>query len=455
MVEELHNEGIPEIQLEFLKKNELTFDPKKNYQYIKIDDLETDTKLELITILESMNSMAYNYLKFIYDTYVEYLKEIITNGIVPGEILEEYKNNKFGFMIKVDKKVKKDQQLVFYCTKNQQVLKQFFLAKDLNGKKEDFNLNNIEIHSTTSKDSKKSTSSKESIKDIKDNKICNYIRGHMFEDEVLEYFKSKLNGAFEIPNVFYYVKKGAQNTTIFFNEFDGIFKVEKKITLNRGVVRINCMYSNDNNKEFFDCTKTELFELPGKSLVFIEVKKSPNYEGDFPQLFLKIDKYKNLIKDVYEISDYKILVLYFYNNLYISSKDYFEKFQKGISNSLKQGCGSYTVYSFYIYDNIYLYNKSESQKRLEQKLVQTQIELAQTKEKFISDQEKTQSTLNNVQNLLILLFKNIKPEVTRVDINNIISNLNLNTTGQNDNNEKEIDINYILNLLNLNPVGKK
>ena len=72
---------------------------------------------------------------------------------------------------------------------------------------------------------------------------------------------------------------------MFFNEFDAIFKVDNKITLNRGIVRINCIYNNDK-KEYFDCSDMEIFEIPAKSLLFIEVKKTPNYEGDFTDLFL-------------------------------------------------------------------------------------------------------------------------------------------------------------------------
>lgn len=64
------------------------------------------------------------------------------------------------------------------------------MAKNLNGENEEFNLDNLEIHS---KSGQGSNTSVESIKDIKDNKICNYISGHIFEEEIIEYLRSKLN----------------------------------------------------------------------------------------------------------------------------------------------------------------------------------------------------------------------------------------------------------------------
>ena len=372
MDDELNYKKAIEIEFKYLETNELTFNKNKNYQYISLlDDLNIDTKNKLIDILKDKNSMPYNYLNFIYQTYIEYTKEIINEGIVPQEILEEYKNNKFGLLIKLDKEKTKDQQLVFYCTKNQNVLKQFFLAKNLNGEKEDFNLDNLEIHSKSSeKSSKNSKHSKTSINEIKDNKICSYISGHIFEEEVIEYLRSKLIKLYiEIPNVFYSIKNDKNG--MFYNEFDAIFKIDNKLTLNRGIVRINCIFTNDHSsKEFSDFNDKEIFEIPGKSLLFIEVKKSANFEGHFPELFAKIKKYRNLINDIYNTSDYQIIILYFYNNLFISSNDYFEKFKTGITKGKNSG-ESYPVYSFYIYDNIYLFNKLQNQERLENELIQT------------------------------------------------------------------------------------
>lgn len=70
------------------------------------------------------------------------------------------------------------------------------------------------------------------------------------------------------------------------------------------------------NNEFFDFNKKEVLEIPAKSLLFIEAKKSPNYEGHSPELFIKINKYRNLINDIHNTSGYKILILYFYNNFF-------------------------------------------------------------------------------------------------------------------------------------------
>ena len=106
MDEELNNEKF-EIKYEYLKKNELTFDSNKKYLYLKLDNLKREEKIKIITILEENIFMPYNYLKFIYETYIEYIKEIINDGVVPKEILEECKSNKFGLIIKVDEKTKK------------------------------------------------------------------------------------------------------------------------------------------------------------------------------------------------------------------------------------------------------------------------------------------------------------------------------------------------------------
>jgi hypothetical protein len=105
---------------------------------------------------------------------LEYLKDISLNKIVSTEILEEYNKNKFGLIIKVEEGEEKNQQLIFYCTKNQELLKQFFLAKNLNGINEEFNLDKIEISSkSNSKDEHES--SNKSVQDNKDNRFFLFV----------------------------------------------------------------------------------------------------------------------------------------------------------------------------------------------------------------------------------------------------------------------------------------
>ena len=167
-------DNLPKIEFEYLEKNELRYDKEKTYKYIKKDDLNKDLQTKLIDILIKFNSMPNNYLRFVYETYLEYLKDILSNNVISNEILQEYKDNKFGLIIKVEEGNEKNQQLIFYCTKKQDLLKQFFLAKNLNGPNEEFNLDKIEIKSK-SKSRNESESSNKSVKEYRDNKICNYI----------------------------------------------------------------------------------------------------------------------------------------------------------------------------------------------------------------------------------------------------------------------------------------
>jgi len=282
--------------------------------------------------------------------------------------------------------------------------------------------------------------------------FCNYISGNIFEDEVINYLKSKLDQfCIEIPNVFYTYKKS--QTSFFYNEFDSIYKIDNKISLNKGIVRIKYTY-NANKSMFNNLEDKDVFEIPEKSLLFVEVKKNQNFEGIFTELFLKINKIKNLINDIYDTYDYKIIILYFYNTSYIKSKDDFINFQNGIRNaSTASNYEKYDVYSFYIYDNIYFYNTSENQKKLEKKFnyenEQIKNELAQTKNTLNQTKNtltQTQNTLTQTQNTLtqtqerLKVLENIISSVLHIDINNeeemkkIINQNNMNNNDFHNNN---------------------
>ncbi len=268
--------------------------------------------------------------------------------------------------------------------------------------------------------------------------FCNYISGNIFEDEVINYLKSKLDQfCIEIPNVFYTYKKS--QTSFFYNEFDSIYKIDNKISLNKGIVRIKYTY-NANKSMFNNLEDKDVFEIPEKSLLFVEVKKNQNFEGIFTELFLKINKIKNLINDIYDTYDYNIIILYFYNTSYIKSKDDFINFQNGIRNaSIASNYEKYDVYSFYIYDNIYLYNTSENQKKLEKKFnyenEQIKNELAQTKNTLTQTQER------------LKVLENIISSVLHIDINNeeemkkIINQNNMNNNDFHNNNNNNINNN--------------
>ena len=267
--------------------------------------------------------------------------------------------------------------------------------------------------------------------------FCNYISGNIFEDEVINYLKSKLDQfCIEIPNVFYTYKKS--QTSFFYNEYDAIYKIDNKISLNKGIVRIKYTY-NANDSMFNNLEDKDVFEIPEKSLLFVEVKKNQNFEGIFTELFLKINKIKNLINDIYDTYDYKIIILYFYNTSYIKSKDDFINFQNGIKKaSLASNNEKYDVYSFYIYDNIYLYNTSENQKKLEKKFnyenEQIKNELAQTKNTLTQTQERLKVLENIISSVLHIDINNEEEMKKYINQNNMNNNDFHNNNNINNNN---------------------
>ena len=267
--------------------------------------------------------------------------------------------------------------------------------------------------------------------------FCNYISGNIFEDEVINYLKSKLDQfCIEIPNVFYTYKKS--QTSFFYNEYDAIYKIDNKISLNKGIVRIKYTY-NANDSMFNNLEDKDVFEIPEKSLLFVEIKKNQNFEGIFTELFLKINKIKNLINDIYDTYDYKIIILYFYNTSYIKSKDDFNNFQNGIKNaSTASNYEKYDVYSFYIYDNIYLYNTSENQKKLEKKFnyenEQIKNELAQTKNTLTQTQERLKVLENIISSVLHIDINNEEEMKKYINQNNMNNNDFHNNNNINNNN---------------------
>ena len=466
----------PKIEFEYLRKNDYTYNSSKKYKYIESDILDRETKKELTHILKDMNLMPNNYLKFVYESYVDYLKDILSEKIVPSVVLLEYQNKKFGLIIKIEENKESNQQLMFYCTKNNKLLNQFFLATSLNGLNKEYDLDNIEISTKDNKSENEnekqnnisneksdkvlsetgSNDSHKSIRNNRDNKICEYVSGNVFEGEVIQYLKSKLdNYCIEIPNIFYTINKDKKS--IFYNEFDSIFKIDSKIILNKGIVKINFAYDG-KEKQFSNFKGQDIVEIPEKSLLFIEVKKSQNFEGVFTELFLKINKFIDFINQKYKTYDYRIIILYCYNTIYISSKNDETLFRNAVKKALK--FGQYTIYSFYIYDNIYLYNDSENQKRLEDDLkktneklykVEKELEINKTELKDTKSELKdTKSELNNTKlrlENLEKIVKNFIPNWPNENIRFINNELIMKNEDQNDNQQNQ----NINNNMNISP----
>ena len=123
-----------EIFFKYLEKNEYTFDSNKDYEYINVKDLSRDTKTKLIEMIDKLNYMPKNFLEFIFSTYIYYLREIYNEQVINNDVLEAYNENKFGIIIKIEKAKPTNQQLVFYCSKEQKIYEQFFLIKTLTNK---------------------------------------------------------------------------------------------------------------------------------------------------------------------------------------------------------------------------------------------------------------------------------------------------------------------------------
>lgn len=266
-----------------LSESEYKFTKEKKYKYIDINTLDLDVKLKIIEALEKKNLIPNNFLNFVCVTYLDYLKSIYTNSqktdgnspennyAVRVDVLKDYNSKKFGLIIKIDKGNENEQQLVFYCLKNEELSEQFFLQKTLN--EPNYYYENLEFSLSQSKSSKDQSSShsnqndtnipinnnnnininlnntnttnnnininlnninttNNSINIINNNniniinnnniaknvryikgdqkKIDDFIKGNVFEIEVNNYLRKKIcsvDGNIELPNVFYAIKK--------------------------------------------------------------------------------------------------------------------------------------------------------------------------------------------------------------------------------------------------------
>lgn len=120
-------------------------------------------ELKIINNSEKNNKKPNTFYKFLYVTYLDYLRGIYKTkikGIAEKDYTPNYEiwfkaymENKFWSIIKVDEN-KSNQQLVLYFSKEPSLYDQFFLRKALKGKK--FNQENLKFSFPNSKKPNKS-----------------------------------------------------------------------------------------------------------------------------------------------------------------------------------------------------------------------------------------------------------------------------------------------------------
>ena len=121
------------INIYCLKKNEYKYEQEKQYEYIDAYYLNKYLKQQLLLLLEEANNMPKNFLNFVYTFYIDNLDQVYReDDSINSSILSDYDNKKFGLYIKIDKLDNNDQQLIFFCPKDQKIVEQFFLVKTLN-----------------------------------------------------------------------------------------------------------------------------------------------------------------------------------------------------------------------------------------------------------------------------------------------------------------------------------
>ncbi len=155
------------INIDCLKKNEYKYEQEKQYEYIDAYYLNKDLKQQLLLLLEEANNMPKNFLNFVYTFYIDNLDQVYReDDSINSSILSDYDNKKFGLYIKIDKLDNNDQQLIFFCPKDQKIVEQFFLVKTLN--ESQYFPENIEISLEKSSSVISDINSSSNIKDDND-----------------------------------------------------------------------------------------------------------------------------------------------------------------------------------------------------------------------------------------------------------------------------------------------
>ena len=362
-------------------------DKDKIYKYIKIDTLNNDTKNKIIKNLNDKKIIPNNFLNFAYEFYLDKLTVIYnselkddnskseTGYIESFDSIEDYKNNKFGLVMKVCDN-KGENQLILFCIKNQELLEQFCLKETLKSKKyskrniaESKRWKSANNNSSNSEKEKKSekiksmksiskessdTESEEDRLDIKDN---------TFENEISLYLRRKIiiNGNNkELPNILYFIDKTKND--IMFDEIDSVFLVENRIKFDEKTVKL---YYKHENKIYENCQNRNInfFEIEGKNIVFIENGISPNFCNKFASLLRKVYKFRNVFDNLFGTKEYGTKIIYYCDDEYKNNDNDFEYFQstlqKAIDNCLKNGMKdveNYDFFTLYNYENKFIYH---------------------------------------------------------------------------------------------------
>ena len=198
----------------------------------------------------------------------------------------------------------------------------------------------------------------------------------------------------ELPNVFYTLRDiivgKDTKKTFFYNEIDSIFMIENDVEFDKNIFKINCKYENS----LFDNTKlgnSDTLKIKGKNLVFVECKTKAKFSGIFGKIFLFIHKFRSLIDNIFGTKDYGVIILYLYDNYFIYHSNDFECFQNAVNDAFNdckklgiEGMEKCNIYSFYTYDNVYMFNNSNIQDEVdelkkEQNLMKNRIEQLEKK----------------------------------------------------------------------------
>ena len=398
-----------DIDYDELGQAEYDYKKGKKYKYIDVGTLDQDAKDKIIELLDKKNGMPNNFLKFLYDTDLDKIKNIFKqqkNSENDNKIesqysprfdqKEDYVSHKFGIILKVDVENKDEKQLVFYCSKNQALYEQFFLEKALVTEK--YNQENLEFSlsdikgsqnsqsKNSSKNEKETFKSREDFKDEMD--VDKYFRGHILESEVINYLRNRI-GIYEgknneLPTVFYAIK----DKKFFYNEFDSIFMLDNEIKLNENIVRVNCKYESGLFENSKKVNKNSL-EIKGKNVVFVECKSSGDFGNIFLKLFKKIYRFRSLLDNIFDIKDYGTKILYLYDTKFLERNVCFERFCSAVQNAIsicseenKYDVKNYDVLAFYINSNVHLYNYESIEKELKNVKIQQEKEKIQQKKEL-------------------------------------------------------------------------
>ena len=242
--------------------------------------------------------------------------------------------------------------------------------------------------------------------------IFNYIKGNVFESEVINYLRSKLGideGINkELPNVFYTIKD--DDHKFFYNEFDSIFVLNNIFVLDQAVVKINCKYEKKlfENSKIID--KNNLM-IEGKNVVFVECKQAGDFYNYFTNLLEKVYKFRRLIDDIFNIKDYGTKILYLYDDIFIYKNVCFNRFcstiKDAIDNCVKRNMNdveNYDILAFYINSNVHLYNYENIEKELKAVKIQQEKDRLQREEDRLQIEQYSQK-VNNLESQIQLLMQ--------------------------------------------------